>query len=378
MLRKIIGAALGLAMLVGTWLVAQDLIESNKRPVREVPKAVKTVYTQAVINHTIPIIISANGNLVASRKIELYSEVQGIFQETALPFKAGQSYRKGQVLLKLDSREFYTSLLAQRSTLFDLITAMMPDLRFDYPESFKHWQEYLNNFDLEKELAPLPEPISEKEKYFVNGRQVVSTFYSIKNLEERYSKYTISAPFSGVLTESLVNPGTLVRSGQKLGEFVSMEDFELEVNVNEEFINVLEVGEPVGLYDLTGERDWTGTVRRINGRIDQSTQTVQVFIGVRGKGLVEGMYLESNIQARSENGVIEIPRSLLINELEVFVVEDDKLALMAVEPVHFTDKTAIVRGIPDGTDLVIRPVPGAYSGMLVQVAKIPNNPEARP
>jgi multidrug efflux pump subunit AcrA (membrane-fusion protein) len=354
------------------------LIDSNQRPMREAPKTIKTVYTKPVVNTEIPIILNANGNIVSSRKVELYSEVQGIFKETSLPFKAGQYYRKGQVLMDIDSREFYTSLLAQRSTLYDLITGMMPDLRFDYPESFKHWEAYLENFDLEKTLAPLPDPVSDKEKYFVNGRQIVSTYYNIKNLEERYSKYKIVAPFSGVVTESLVNPGTLIRSGQKMGEFVSMSDFELEVNINEQFLEVLKVGEPVGLFDLTGERTWTGTVKRINGRIDQNTQTVKVFIGVKGEGLIEGMYLEASIKARSENGVIEIPRSLLVNGSEVFVVENEKLAIKRVEPVHFTDKTAIIRGLTNGTQLITRPVPGAYSGMLVKIAPGSNKPESTP
>ena len=368
MIRQIFKAILGIAFLAGAAYVAYNQISGNERPVREVPKTVKTVYTEPVSNTEIPIVLTVNGNLVASRKIELYSEVQGIFKESSFPFKAGQAYRKGQLLMELDSREFYTSLLAQRSTLFNLITDMMPDLRFDYPESFKHWQAYLNQFELEKPLAVLPEPVSDKEKYFVNGKQIVSTYYNIKNLEERLSKYTLRAPFTGVLTESTVNPGTLVRSGQKLGEFVSTSDFELEVNVNEQYLDVVSVGQSVELFDLTGERSWTGIIQRVNGRLDQNTQTVQVFISVNGPGLIEGMYLEASITARSENGVIEIPRSLLLNESEVFVVENEKLTLKTVQPVHFTDNTTIVRGLPDGAKLITRPIPGAYSGMLVKVA----------
>jgi hypothetical protein len=105
---------------------------------------------------------------------------------------------------------------------------------------------------------------------------------------------------------------------------------------------------------------------------------VQVFIGVNGSGLIEGMYLEASIKARSENGVIEIPRSLLLNESEVFVVEGDMLAIKEVQPVHFTDKTAIIRGLANGTQMIIRPVPGAYSGMLVKIAPGSNNPETKP
>jgi membrane fusion protein (multidrug efflux system) len=366
MTRKIIGLVLGIIFLSGAFLLSKNLIDNNKRPVVEVPKNVTTVFTQSVTNGEIPIIINANGNLVASRKIELYAEVQGIFKSSKKPFKAGQSYRRGDVLLSIDSQEFYTSLIAQRSTLFDLITGMMPDLKFDYPASFPNWEAYLQKFDLEKDIPTLPEPVTDKEKYFVNGRQVVSTYYNIKNLEERYRKYKISAPFNGMLTESLVNPGTLIRSGQKLGEFVDLTDFELEVNVNAEFMDILKVGEDVALTNLAGNKSWIGSVKRVNGRIDQNTQTVQVYIGVKGDGLIEGMYLEANIVARSEVDAIEIPRNLLINESQIFVVEGDQLKLKSVSAVYFTDKTAIIKGLASGTAMLSRPVPGAYEGMLIK------------
>ena len=368
MTRKIIGAVLGLAFLAGAIYVANSLIEANQRPVREVPPAVKTVFVQPVLNTEIPIIVKANGNLVASRKIELYSEVQGIFTETKRPFKAGQYYKKGELLMDIDSREFYTSLLAQRSTLYDLITSMMPDLKFDYPDAFGRWEKYLKEFDLNENLKPLPEPQTDKEKYFVNGRQVVTTYYNIQNLEERYSKFKITAPFDGIITESLVNPGTLIRSGQKLGEFVSMTDFELEVDVNQEYLNILKVGEPVSLTDLAGEKEWKGTVRRVNGRLDQTTQTVKVYIGVRGNNLIEGMYMEARIAAISEKNAIEIPRNLLINESEIFTVENDKLVVKKIEPVYYTNTTAVIKGLPDGTKMVSRPVAGAYNGMPVKIA----------
>ncbi len=50
---------------------------------------------------------------------------------------------------------------------------------------------------------------SEKENYFITGRGIVSSYYNLKNLEQRLSKYVISAPFSGILTEALVTEGTL-------------------------------------------------------------------------------------------------------------------------------------------------------------------------
>ena len=367
MTRKILGVVIGILLLSGAFYAAKSLVNSNQRTRQEVPQSIKKVYTRPVINGEVPIIINASGNLVASRKIELYSEVQGILKESGKSFKAGQVFRKGEVLLKMDDEEYYSSLLAQRSALYDLIAAMMPDLKFDYPEAFERWNVYLQSFDLNSRVRNLPEITSEKEKYFITGKQVITSYYNLKNLEERLGKYSISAPFDGVLTESLVNTGTLIRTGQKLGEFVSMKNFELEVAVNAEYIEIMKVGKNVLLSDLRNEKEWIGTVKRVNGRIDLTTQTVTVYIGVSGEGLVEGMYLEANITARPETNAIEIERNLLINEKEVFVVEGNELTVKEINPVHFTEETAVVKGLANGTQLIMRPVAGGYPGMPVEM-----------
>ncbi len=367
MVRKIISIALGIILLVGAFYIAKSLIDSNQRPRQEVPQVIKTVYTQSVINGEVPIMVNANGNLIASRKMELYSEVQGIMLETNKPFKPGQSFKKGDVLLRLDSREFYTSLLSQRSALYDRIAAMMPDLKLDYPEAFERWNAYLKGFDLNKNIKNLPKSITDKDRFFVTSRQIITTYYNVKNLEERYEKHVIRAPFDGVLTASLVNAGTLIRTGQMLGEFISLERFELEVAVNADYLDVMKVGRQVKLIDLNNKKEWIGTVKRVNGRIDQETQTINVYLGVSGKGLIEGMYLEAKIEAIPQSNAIEIPRSLMLNEKEIFIVENEKLVVKEIMPVHYTDNTVIIKGLENGTNMISRPVAGGYAGMPVKM-----------
>jgi membrane fusion protein (multidrug efflux system) len=160
----------------------------------------------------------------------------------------------------------------------------------------------------------------------------------------------------------------LIRSGQKMGEFIANDEFELEVNVNVSYKDVLKIGEAVKLTSLTGTTEWGGVVKRINGKIDQNTQTVMVFIGVKGKSLVEGMYMEAKIDVRSEQNAFQVSRNLMINENQLYAVEDNQLILKTVTPVFFTDKTAVVKGLPEGIQLLTKPIPGAYSGMAVKIA----------
>lgn len=367
MRKLIISAAVGVVIIfVSLWLAGVIAgSKDNKRPTA--PKVVKTVFVDTVQNGTVPIVVPANGNLIAKKRVELYSEVQGVFRPGSKLFRTGQEYSAGQTLIRIDANEYYASVQSAKSNLYNLLTSIMPDLRLDYPEIYPKWQAYLNGFDLDKTTPPLPELTSEKEKFFITGRQIVTNYYNVKNLEQRLSKYTITAPFNGILTEALVTEGSLVRSGQKLGEFINTDVYELEVSISKTYGDFLSVGKKVELYNLNGTKKYMGEVTRVNGRVDQNSQTITVFIEVTGDDLKEGQYLEAELQAKEESDAIEINRSLLLDNDQIFVVKDSILDLLYVEPIYFTDKTVVLKNIPNGEVIVEKPIPGAYAGMLVKV-----------
>lgn len=367
-MRKIIlSILLGLAIIGGSFYGAKLIAASkvNRRPVPK--KVVKTVFIDTAQNGVVPIKVPANGNLVAKERVELYAEVQGVLRKGGQLFKTGQGYKAGQALVRIDASEYYASVQSAKSELYNLVTSIMPDLQLDYPEHFSKWQEYLTNFDLEKTTPKLPEISSEKEKYFITGRGIFSSYYNVKNLEQRLSKYIISAPFNGVLTEALVTEGTLVRTGQKLGEFIKVGTYELEVAISKSYADFLKVGEEVSLTNLENTKNYSGSVSRINGRVDQATQTITVFIEVKGDNLKEGQYLEANLNAKNETDAIEVNRSLLTDKNQIFVLRDSILDVIDVTPVYFSDKKVVLKDVPNGELIVSKPVVGAYAGMLVKV-----------
>ncbi len=344
------------------------MIVKNKNRTRPRPaKVVKTVFVDTVQNQVVPIVVPANGNLVAKQRFELFSEVQGVFRKGSRLFKAGQPYRQGEVIINIDASEYYASVQSAKSDLYNLITSIMPDLRLDYPQNYEKWQRYLNSFDIDKTTPPLPEMADEKEKYFISGRGILTSYYNVKNLEQRLSKYTIRAPYAGILTEALVTEGTLIRSGQKLGEYIDTDVYELEVAISKTYSDLLNLGEEVELTNLEKSKTYTGKVSRINGRVDQASQTITAFIEVSNPDLKEGMYLEASLNAKEEAEAIEVDRSLLLEDEQIFVVRDSVLDLLDVRPVYFSDKKVVLKEVPDGTIMVSKPVAGAYVGMLVQV-----------
>jgi multidrug efflux pump subunit AcrA (membrane-fusion protein) len=366
-MRKLIITGAGLGFLALSYLISNFFENSKKNPKPKAVKIEKTVFVDEVKNQEIPIIVTANGNLVAKNKVDIYSEVQGVLQDTGKDFRIGTPYKKGQTLLRINNQEFYASIKSQRSALQSSIASIMPDIRLDYPESFEAWNSYLQNFNINNSLAPLPEPKSNKEKYFISGKNIYTSFYNIKNLEVRLGKYNIRAPFNGVLTEALVTNGTLVRAGQKMGEFIDTSVFELPLSVNASYVDALAKGKKVTLRNLEKTKTWQGVVTRINGKIDQTSQTVTIFIEVKGEELREGMYLEADVSTKPVSNAIEIDRKLLVENKSLYLVKDSILSLVDINPVHFNEKTVVVKGLTDGSQLVSKPVAGAYSGMPVKI-----------
>lgn len=368
-MRKLILSLLGVLLIVGAYFASEAIISSNQRERPKPKKVIKTVFVEKAQNGIVPIEIAAQGNLVAQRRLELFTEVQGVLKSGNKLFKPGQEYRRGQTLLSLDASEFYASVQSQKSALYNQITAIMPDLRLDYPDAYDKWNSYLTNFDVNKSVPPLPAFSSEREGYFITGRNIQTAYFNVKNLEQRLSKFRITAPFDGILTEALVTEGTLVRAGQKLGEFIDTSNYELEVAIPKAYADLLKVGNEVNLSTTDKEATYKGKVTRVNGNIDQASQTINAYIEVKGEGLREGVYLEAVLQAKEELDAISIPRGLLQPNDQLFVVRDSILDMIDVKPVYFSEKQVVVKEVPEGTQLISKPVPGAYAGMLVKIYK---------
>ncbi len=368
-MRKIILSVIAILVLVGGYFGAKKIIASKKSFKPRAEKVVKTVFASVVKNETVKIVVPANGNLQAKRRVALFSEVQGVFRGSNKLFKTGTAYNRGETIIRIDAAEYTANVQSAKSNLYNQLTSIMPDLRLDYPDIFPKWETYLNSFDLNKSTPELPELVTEKEKFFITGRGILTSYYNVKNLEQRLSKYRISAPFKGVLTEALVTEGTLVRSGQKLGEFINTDAYELEVAISKTYSDLLTIGKRVALSSLDDSKTYEGKVVRINGNVDQATQTIKAFIEVKDKNLKEGMYLEARLDAKEETNAIEINRNLLLESNQIFVVRDSILDLIDVRPVYFSDKKVVVKNVPDGTTIMAKPLIGAYTGMAVKVFK---------
>jgi len=366
---SIVGAVLVVLAAIGgqQYLASQK----NEAPRKEPVIKVKQAETMPVQLSSLATTLDVEGQLAAFNKVELYSEVGGMVKNTERTFKVGTYFPKGSALLQVDNTEARLALLAQKSTLLNAIAQAMPDLKIDYAESFPAWETYLNNFDVEKAIQPLPTPQSDQEKRFIAARNLYTQYYNIKSQEERLDKYTLYAPFSGVITAADVQIGTVIRTGQKLGELMANGNYELVATVPLSDLNYLKSGSKVELFSEDIPGSWQGNVKRISDQIDPGSQTVQVFINVSGKDLREGMYMRGAVASRQVADAMRIPRELLVDQEGVYLVQDSTLVLRPVQVVKRESETVIVQGLKSTDQLLAKPLPGSFDGM--RVAPVNNN-----
>jgi len=350
--KKWVWVIAGLMILAG--LVISNILSNQKEPMRRKPTAArqKSISIITVQNNDIKIPIEMSGPLYAYDKVEIFAEVSGVLLNTPKHFKAGIPFKKGEVIIKIDDRVYKNSVLAQKSSLLNQLTLLLPDLSIDFPQSSRRWEAYLKSMDLQKELNPLPDPASDKERYYIASRNIYNQYYVIKGMETTLSKYTIQAPFDGVVTLAMINPGTLVRVGQKLGEFISTEVYEMEASVTLFDANRLEKGQHVNLTSEDVQGTFTGRIQRINRVLDSTSLTVKVYIHLKDSRLRDGMYMVAQTNGKPVPEAVAVSKDLLVENNHLFAVEKSVLVLKPVRVVAERGDMAIIRGLADGTKIL--------------------------
>ncbi len=368
-MRKYLSIAIALALVIGGYFYSSHLVNSKKKRAPNIEKIQQSVFVETVENGTIPIQIIESGRLTASNKIAIYSEVQGVMETTKKAFKVGSIYQKNDVLVKVRDDDKRASLLAQRSVLENLVVSVLPDLRLGQAKAYQKWNKYLENFDVNKPINKLPETESDREKYYITAKKIYTTYYQTRNLEITLQKHKIIAPFDGILTEASVTLGSLIRQGQKLGEFIEPTRYEMEVSIAKEAARSLAIGSRVMIKEGDINHKISGTVSRINGKVELNTQTVKVFIKLQNSELREGLYLQAIMQGMPIKNAYEVASSLLVNGNQLYVVVNNQIDLVTVSILHKKHSSAVVQGLKDGMKLVSKPLPGAYAGMDVTIIK---------
>ncbi|HUU36022.1 MAG TPA: efflux RND transporter periplasmic adaptor subunit, partial [Vicinamibacterales bacterium] len=235
-------------------------------------------------------VLNASGYVTARRRATVSSKVTGKVIEVNV--EEGMAVREGQVLARLDDSAIRASLALARAQL-QAARGAVPEVEVRLAEArlVLGRRTRLSNEGLttpaeldqaEAEVNALVARIeSLREQIVVAERQVALQQTAIDDM-------VIRAPFSGVALSKDAQPGEMVSPVSAGGGFtrtgistiVDMRSLEIEVDVNESYINRVTAGQPVTAV-LDAYPDWQIPARVITivPTADRQKATVLVRIG---------------------------------------------------------------------------------------------------
>jgi HlyD family secretion protein len=199
--------------------------------------------------------------------------------------------------------------------------------------------------------------------------KVASQQEQVNLIKDRMKKYTIRAYFTGYVTAEFTEVGHWIRDGESVVEMAELDTVDIRVNVNEDAITDLEVGEEVRVeVNATRTKSFPGTIQAIVPQADVKSRAFPVLIRVknpRRTARVEGAAvtheLKSGMLARAILPVGRQKASLLVSKDSV-VLGGRVPLVYAVVPSAETAGEGTVRpvpvelGIADGGDIQVTPV----------------------
>jgi len=177
------------------------------------------------------------------------------------------------------------------------------------------------------------------------------------------------APFDGVVTEKMVEPGNMAAPGTPLVRVEDARGFRLEVRVDESRIAQIAPGVAVPVtLDAGGvgvPRLISGTVTEIGRAVDADTRAFLVKIALPAEsGLRSGMFGRAHFSGRARRA-LTVPPAALVRRgqmTSVFVVETDVARVRLVN----VSGTEVLAGLSDGDIVIVAAPPTMSDGRRVR------------
>lgn len=356
------------AILVFGFILMQFLFSLKTEPPKKAKEVrARFVDTETLVAGDVNSEIVAFGRLQSAQPVILTSEVAGIIEQGDIPFQPGQSFKKGDLLVKIDNRQAWLNLNSAKSDFLNALATVLPEIKVDFPGEYPKWEAYFNSCNFGQKMAALPATDNQKIKLYLSRFNVYKLFFTVQNLEILLEKHYFHAPFDGSIVSADLRLGSSVRNGTRLGEIINLTDLEVEVPVPAADVQWINREKAVQFTSSEVPGNWSGKIVRIGKNIDERTQTVPVFIKVdrhQGNHLYEGVFLKAVIPGRTIKNAVSVPRKSIYNEHYIYLIKDGKLDYRKASVVRRQTNSVIIDGgFESGDTLVTELMQGVAAGM---------------
>jgi RND family efflux transporter MFP subunit len=339
-------------------------------------------------------VLDASGYVVARRQATVSSKVTGKVVE--LLIEEGMPVKAGQVLARLDDSNTRQQVMLSQSQL-DAAKAQLAEIRVQLADA----QRQLKRAKDLHERKLVSDAAVENAQATADGLQarLESAQENVKVAERNVSLFrqqvddmVVRAPFTGVITiknaqlGEMISPlsagGAGTRTG--IGTLVDMESLEIEVDVNENFINRVQSGQKVEAT-LNAYPDWRipCSVIAVIPTADRSKATVKVRIHIDTKDarIIPDMGVRVSFlpEEEKQGTPAEAPKGVFIpaegvkdegGTKVVFLIHDDKVERRAVSVgASRGDQVNVIAGLAAGDRVAVGDLSKLADGARIEVAQ---------
>ncbi len=143
-----------------------------------IPQVTATVVHYSSLNPE----ISALGRINSFETVALASEVSGIVLADKFSLRKGKTFRKNQIVMRIDQRQVRNSLYTFQSDLLNALASFLPELKVEIPDAFDRWNDFFTGLENDK-LPALPETTTQREKLYVSRYNIYKLCLFFGNLQ---------------------------------------------------------------------------------------------------------------------------------------------------------------------------------------------------
>jgi RND family efflux transporter MFP subunit len=340
-------------------------------------------------------VLDATGYVTARREATVSAQITGTI--TAVLIEEGDHVKEGQVIGRLDDTAQRAALAQAQAALHSAQSQLIQD-QVQLAQSgrdLKRAEDLVKRNLVSEQAVEQARTQVDAQSAQIEGqkRQIDLATANVRSAQVQLDYCTVRAPFTGVVIAKAAQVGEIVspfsagggftRTG--IGTIVDMDSLEIEVDVNEAYINRVQPGQPVESV-LNAYPDWKipSHVIAIIPTADRSKATVKVRIGLdlKDNRIVPDMgvrvsFLEA--AAPASEGHAPPPPGVLVpvaavrteGTQDVVYVLAERKAQRRIVTLGGTmgDARQVLSGLAVGETVITDPPPQLKDGAAVSVAK---------
>jgi len=319
---------------------------------RNTPLITTITTSEQKFNH----FIELQGNVKTKQNVLVYPEMPGILNKVYV--KEGQKVKKDQILATIDDGGLSQQLLLLKSN------------------------EQLAKTTFERQKRLWDQQIGSEIQYLQAKTSYDSQKNATRQLKKQLGKFTIRAPFSGIIDDVFKEKGTVVAPGPgaEIFRIINLSNMYIETDVPESYISSIKKNKMVEVnFPILG-RSYDSSIRQVGNFINPSNRTFRIEVGIPN---LDGE-IKPNLTAKlrlndySNSNAILIPQSIISENAKgqqfIYVVKDnkEKNQVYAERLVIETGKTSgdfieVTKNLDADVEIILEGARSVNNGQVVKV-----------